>query len=141
MTETQNTKPNLALVSIAVCGLAALTTAALMYKVTENMAARETWIIVLPVVPYLIFAGISWAFRKTRSSSAVMLAGTLLLTLVGLYLIFDVFVFSGPHAKEEGLIVLIVPICQILGAIVLTFVAFIAKLISKNTPRREATSE
>ena len=140
MTETQNTKPNLALFSIAVCGLAALTTTALMFKITENMESREIWI-ALPVLPYLIFAGLSWAFRKTQGSSAVMLAGILFLTLSGLYLLFDVFVFTGPHAKEEGLVVLIVPVCQILGAIVLTVLSFIAKLISKNTSSRQAASE
>ena len=130
--------PLVALSSVIVCFLAASVTTVLLFKIGDfgDMELGDIPILALPIPPYVILAGVAWRFRETISSSITMLVGTMALSLFGVYVLLDVFVFSTHHTSTEGLIVLFVPVYQMLGILLLTGAAYFARVVSKYLIRR-----
>ena len=139
MIGTLNTKPLIAIVSAIVCIIAALATTALLLSIGDMITLNDILILALPILPYLILGAVSWRFRKTMSSSIVMFAGTMALSIFGVYIFFDTFVFSKKHTSTEALIILFVPVYQILGIVLLSVIAYlVGKFANYLDRRREA---
>ena len=110
-----------------VCFLAVSATTALLCRISSGVSLGVVPFLIWAIFPYVLVAGVAWQFRKATSSSIIMLVGTILLSVFGVYVLLDVFVFSQHHRSTEGLIVIFIPFYQIIGILLLSGGAYLLR--------------